>query len=204
MKRFALSLTLGLAALVSAPAVALAGGGDHWMADYDAAVEVAKKEGKNLLVDFTGSDWCGWCIRLNKEVFQHESWETAATKEYVLVALDFPQAEELQAKVPNPKRNRELAEMLGVQGYPTILLMTPSGDVFGRTGYQRGGHGGRAGNPTADPRRLLSHPGRRKHRRAGQIVSYIGEWIHGHPNADRNAIRKWNGGSRANSQSANR
>lgn len=139
MKRFALSLTLGLAALVSTPAVALAGGGDHWMADYDAAVEVAKKEGKNLLVDFTGSDWCGWCIRLNKEVFQHESWETAATKEYVLVALDFPQSEELQAKVPNPKRNRELAEELGVTGYPTILLMTPAGDVFGRTGYQRGG-----------------------------------------------------------------
>ena len=139
MKRLALSLTLGLAALVSTPALALAGGGENWHADYDAAVEVAKKEGKNLLVDFTGSDWCGWCIRLNKEVFDHESWETAATKEYVLVALDFPRAEELKAKVPNPKRNQELAEELGVGGYPTILLMTPDGDVFGRTGYQAGG-----------------------------------------------------------------
>ena len=109
------------------------------MADYDAAVEVAKKEGKNLLVDFTGSDWCGWCIKLNKEVFDHESWETAATKEYVLVALDFPNSAELKAKVPNPKRNDELQDLYGVTGFPTILLMTPAGDVFGRTGYQRGG-----------------------------------------------------------------
>jgi len=137
MKRLAMTLALGLAASVTS--FALPGGGENWMDDYDAAVEVAKKEGKHLLVDFTGSDWCGWCIRLNKEVFSHEAWEAEASKEYVFVALDFPQAEEIKAKVPNPKRNKELGEQFGVKGYPTILLMTATGDVFGRTGYQKGG-----------------------------------------------------------------
>jgi thioredoxin-related protein len=140
MKLFALTVALGFSAMFSTPALAQPTvEGAVWMADYDAAVEVAKKEGKNLLVDFTGSDWCGWCIKLHKEVFAHESWESVATKEYVLVALDFPNGEEAKAKVPNPDRNRELATKYGVGGYPTILLMTPEGDVFGQTGYQAGG-----------------------------------------------------------------
>lgn len=133
-------MTLGLTALVSSTAIASPVVDEGvWMADFDKAVAVAKAEGKNLLVDFTGSDWCGWCKRLHKEVFAHESWETAATKEYVLVALDFPRDEEIKAKVPNPKRNAELSDMYGIQGFPTILLMTPDGDVFGQTGYQEGG-----------------------------------------------------------------
>ena len=113
--------------------------GDVWMADFDAAVAVAKKEGKHLLVDFTGSDWCGWCIRLHEEVFDHAEWESVVTKEYVLVALDFPRNEDAKAKVPNPKRNDELSAKYGVSGFPTILLMTSDGDVFGQTGYQKGG-----------------------------------------------------------------
>ena len=140
MKRFALTLTLGLAAWVANPAIAQPSGDDGvWMADFDAAVAVAKKDGKNLLVDFTGSDWCGWCKRLHKEVFAHEIWETTATKEYVLVALDFPRDEAIKKLVPNPERNAELSEKYGIEGFPTILLMTPDGDVFGRTGYQEGG-----------------------------------------------------------------
>ena len=120
----------------AAPAVI---GDAEWHADYDAAVKLAKEQGKDLLVDFTGSDWCGWCIRLHKEVFAHESFETAASKDYVFVALDFPNSEEAKAKVPNPKRNDELQELHGVRGFPTILLMTADGEVFGRTGYQAGG-----------------------------------------------------------------
>jgi thioredoxin-related protein len=110
-----------------------------WVDDFDKAVEIAKKEKKDLLVDFTGSDWCGWCIRLHKEVFAHDEFLSAARKQYVLVALDFPQGEDAKAKVPNPARNQELAKKYGVQGYPTILLVTPEGDVFGQTGYQPGG-----------------------------------------------------------------
>ena len=111
----------------------------RWFADFDKAVAVAQEEGKDLLVDFTGSDWCGWCIRLHDEVFQHDAWYNEASESYVLVALDFPNGEEAKAKVPNPERNAELRDQYGIRGYPTILLMNVEGEVFGRTGYQAGG-----------------------------------------------------------------
>jgi thioredoxin-related protein len=112
---------------------------ERWIADFDQAAQIAKKEGKDLLVDFTGSDWCGWCIKLHKEVFDFDSFLDAAEKSYVLVALDYPHDEAVKKKVPNPTRNAELAKKYKIGGFPTILLMTADGDVFGRTGYQEGG-----------------------------------------------------------------
>jgi len=111
----------------------------HWVADFDVAVKQAREEGKDLLIDFTGSDWCSWCIKLHDEVFSHEEFMSYATANYVLVALDYPRSDEAKARVPNPDRNRELASQYKVNGFPTVLLMTPDGDVFGRTGYQPGG-----------------------------------------------------------------
>lgn len=125
--------------LLALGAMSPVGDGATWYADYDEAVKVAEAEGKDLLVDFTGSDWCGWCIRLHNEVFQHETFWKAAQEDFVLVALDFPRSEEARAKVPNPGRNNELKTLHGIRGFPTVLLMTPEGDVYGRTGYQRGG-----------------------------------------------------------------
>lgn len=113
--------------------------GPTWFADYDEAAKEAAKSGKDMLVDFTGSDWCGWCIRLHKEVFDLEAFEKGVENEFVLVALDFPRAEEVKAKVPNPDRNNELQQQHGVTGFPTILLMNSAGEVYGRTGYQPGG-----------------------------------------------------------------
>lgn len=134
MIRLIAPIALSSFALVS-PSVA----GEGWVEDYDKAVLLAKEQGKHLLVDFTGSDWCGWCIRLHDEVFSKPEFDGPARKDYVLVSLDFPRDEEILAKVPNPERNRELATQYGVQGYPTVLLMTVEGEVFGRTGYQAGG-----------------------------------------------------------------
>jgi thioredoxin-related protein len=110
-----------------------------WFADFDAAAAAAKEAKKDLLVDFTGSDWCGWCIKLHKEVFDHQAFTSEAGKQFVFVALDFPNSEELKAKVPNPARNQELMQKYGVQGFPTILLMTPEGEAYARTGYRPGG-----------------------------------------------------------------
>jgi thioredoxin-related protein len=110
-----------------------------WYPDFDAAAKAAREAKKNLLVDFTGSDWCTWCIRLHDEVFEREEFLKPIGEHYLLVALDFPQGDEIKAKVPNPKRNEELSQKYGIQVFPTILLMTPDGEVFGRTGYQAGG-----------------------------------------------------------------
>lgn len=123
---------LALSALASA-------GGAQWHADFDVAQKEAQKSGKDLFVDFTGSDWCGWCIRLHKEVFDHEAFDKGVSNDFVLVSLDFPRGDKLKAKVPNPQRNEELQRLHGIEGFPTILLMTAKGEVYGRTGYQKGG-----------------------------------------------------------------
>ncbi|MCC7013807.1 MAG: thioredoxin family protein [Planctomycetes bacterium] len=137
-----MSFSLRAAALSVVGAIALATpalAGEGWIADYDEAVKLAKAEKKDLFVDFTGSDWCIWCKRLDSEVFSTPEFLDEAKKHFVLVALDFPNSEEAKAKVPNPKRNQELSELHGIQGFPTVLLMTADGDVFGQTGYIKGG-----------------------------------------------------------------
>ncbi|MBC8404218.1 MAG: thioredoxin family protein [Planctomycetes bacterium] len=131
-----LAVGLGLSAT---PSLSAQDAEHRWFADFDKAMAVAKDEGKDLLVDFTGSDWCGWCIKLHDEVFKFDEFYNAASKHYVLVALDYPNGEEAKAKVPNPERNQELSGMYGIEGFPTILLINTDGDVFGRTGYQEGG-----------------------------------------------------------------
>lgn len=126
-----------LVALGSAQAAPV--GGDGWIGDFDLAVKQAKAEKKDLLVDFTGSDWCGWCIRLKSEVFDHATFSEAVTKDYVLVSLDYPRSKPAIDKVPNPERNAALQSQYKISGYPTILLMTADGDVYAQTGYQAGG-----------------------------------------------------------------
>ena len=134
------SFRAGAAALALAAApVALAGGGDGWYADFDEAAKAAKEQNKDLFVDFTGSDWCGWCIKLDNEVFSHEVWKEGVKDDYVLVALDYPSGDEAKAKVPNPERNEELKNEYGIRGFPTIMLMTADGEVYGQTGYKDGG-----------------------------------------------------------------
>ncbi|MHC4263245.1 MAG: thioredoxin family protein [Planctomycetota bacterium] len=129
-------LTLALSAVACGPALAL---GDNWYADYDEAMAAAKEQQKDLLVDFTGSDWCGWCIKLDEEVFSTDAFLGGVADQYILVKLDFPRAEEIKAKVPNPERNRELQEQFGVRGFPTIALVNQNGERFAETGYRAGG-----------------------------------------------------------------
>jgi len=128
---------LSLVGSLSLVAPSLASEG--WVADFDEAVKLAKAEKKDLFVDFTGSDWCGWCKKLDAEVFAKEEFLTGAKKSFVLVALDYPRAEAVKAKVPNPERNKQLSEKYEIQGFPTLLLMTAEGEVFGQMGYMPGG-----------------------------------------------------------------
>jgi len=112
-------------------------GGEGWMTDLEAAKAKAKKENKALLVEFSGSDWCHWCKVLNKEVFSKEDFTKEAEKEFVLVELDFPQRKKQSPSVK--AMNEKIAAEHGIRGFPTVLLMTPEGKVFKRTGYQKGG-----------------------------------------------------------------
>jgi thioredoxin-related protein len=108
-----------------------------WRTDFDAAKARAKTEKKLLLVDFTGSDWCGWCIKLKGEVFDKEAFRTEAPKRFVLVELDFPHEKELSKELK--AQNEKLRDEFKVQGYPTVLMLDAEGKLVGRTGYRPDG-----------------------------------------------------------------
>ena len=112
-------------------------GGDAWLTDFDKAKEQAKKDDKAILIDFTGSDWCGWCIKLDQEVFSKQEFLDYAGKKFVLVEIDFPRKEKLSDE--QKKQNEALAKKFGVEGFPTIILTDAKGRKFATTGYQEGG-----------------------------------------------------------------
>lgn len=113
-------------------------GGEGWLTDIDAAKKTAAESKKDLLIDFTGSDWCGWCIKLNDEVFKHDAFKAGVKDSFVLVEIDFPR-EKGKLSEDARKRNTELGEKYAVQGYPTILLCDAEGKPFAATGYEKGG-----------------------------------------------------------------
>jgi thioredoxin-related protein len=113
-------------------------GGEGWTHDFAAAKKQAADEKKDLLVDFTGSDWCGWCIKLNDEVFKHDAFKAGVKDQFVLVELDYPQ-DKSKLSAETIQQNEELQEKYAVDGFPTILLCDAAGKPFAKTGYQEGG-----------------------------------------------------------------
>ena len=109
-----------------------------WGTDYKAALDTAAKENRNVLLDFTGSDWCGWCIRLKKETFDQPAFKDYAAKNLVLVEIDFPQGKTLSPEVK--KQNDALQQQYQVEGFPTLVLLNPQGKVIRQqSGYIPGG-----------------------------------------------------------------
>jgi len=110
----------------------------EWPSDYAAACKQATTEGKDLLIDFTGSDWCTWCIKLEKEVFEQASFGEGVKERYMLVALDYPRDKSLLSEAV-VKQNEALLKKYPIKGYPSILLCDAAGRPYAITGYQPGG-----------------------------------------------------------------
>lgn len=115
-----------------------------WHTDMKKAMEVSKKTKKPMMLFFTGSDWCGWCIRLQKEVLTTPEFAKWAKDNVVLVELDFPRRTPQTPEIR--QQNMELQQTLQVQGYPTVWFVnaTKKGEQFnleklGSTGYVAGG-----------------------------------------------------------------
>ncbi len=132
-----MKIAVAACAIVSGSFFAHAGG-EGWSHDFDASVKEAATENKDMLVDFTGSDWCGWCIKLNKEVFSHDEFKEGVKDGYVLVELDYPK-DKSKLSEETIAQNEKLQEKYSITGFPTILLMDGEGRPFARTGYQAGG-----------------------------------------------------------------
>lgn len=109
----------------------------QWTMDYDAALKLAKSSKQPMVLNFTGSDWCGWCKIMDKNVFAKDEWKKYAAKNAVLVTLDFPRDKSI---VPAAfvSRNNELKKKFGIRGYPTYVIVDSDGStVLGRLGAGR-------------------------------------------------------------------
>jgi protein disulfide-isomerase len=131
MKRIAMGVIVALA-LFRAGAEEL-----QWLTDLSKAEEQAKAEKKVIMLDFTGSDWCGWCIKLNREVFSQADFAKYAKDNLVLVEVDFPHAKKQSEELK--KANQALQEKYKIDGYPTIIVLDAAGKKIGETGYVEGG-----------------------------------------------------------------
>jgi thioredoxin-related protein len=121
------------AMLLAAPSVQAA---DIWLTDLEAAKQQAATENKSVLVLFTGSAWCPACIKLNEKVLSTAEFQTEATKDYVLVKLDF-----VKDVAKSDPKNLKAAQAFGVRSFPSVYLTDAAGKVFGQTGYFPGLNG---------------------------------------------------------------
>ena len=153
-------VTCSVAALVS---TAFAKAPEGWQTDVDAAIALAKKEGKSVMLEFTGSDWCPPCKRLEEEVFSKAEFGPEANKTFVLVRFDFPQTRELPPELA--KQNEEWQTKYGVSGFPTVILVDKDQLPFGVLGFEEGG-------PENYLKRLEDF--RQKRRLIGTNVSSVG------------------------------
>ena len=114
-----------IAAACMAPCFAAEG----WLTDMDAARKEAAEQEKNLMIEFTGSDWCPPCMQLRANVFSKPDFQKEAQKNFVLLELDYPRSKEQSAEVK--AANQKLAEQYGVTGFPTVVFADASGKPFG-------------------------------------------------------------------------
>lgn len=129
MKKHIVTLIALLALIVQVNAAEL-----DWQTDLPKAQAQAKTEKKLVMLDFTGSDWCGWCIKLNKEVFSKPEFVEYAKKNLVAVEVDFPNKKKLSAA--QKQANDALAKKYGIKGYPTIIVLDSEGKKVGELGYK--------------------------------------------------------------------
>jgi len=109
-----------------------------WKTDFQNALALSQKSKKPLLLNFSGSDWCKWCIRLDNEVFKTPEFLTWVKDNLVLCLADLPQDHSTISKAQYEK-NQKLSQKYEVKGFPTILLLNSDGSVFAKTGYVAGG-----------------------------------------------------------------
>jgi len=106
----------------------------RWFDDYPKAVAEAKASNKPLVLFFTGSDWCGWCKKMDKEIFQTQSFVKEAGNTFVFVDVDFPMNKKLPETIV--AQNAALKKKFGITGFPTLIILDAQENFIAETGYR--------------------------------------------------------------------
>ncbi len=109
----------------------------NWQADFEEAKKIASDQNKNIIIVFSGSDWCAPCIRLDKNIWQSDTFKNEAAKEWVLVKANFPRKKANELSKEQTEHNRKLAEKYNIEGsFPLVVILDKSGKVLGKMGFK--------------------------------------------------------------------
>lgn len=109
----------------------------NWQTNFDDAKALAIKENKNIVLVFSGSDWCAPCIKLEKTVWMSDAFQKEATKSWVTYKADFPKKKANQLAPELTEQNNKLAEKYNSGGsFPLVVLLDKNGKVLGMTGFK--------------------------------------------------------------------
>lgn len=109
-----------------------------WVFNFDKAKAIAKKENKTIIMVFQGSDWCAPCIKLDKEIWQTETFKSYVKDHFVMLKLDFPKRKKNALDAEQEKHNNALAEKYNKNGYfPYVVVLDSKGNQLGSTGYKK-------------------------------------------------------------------
>lgn len=108
-----------------------------WQPDFTTAQQVAAEKGQNIVLVFSGSDWCAPCIKLERDVWEQAEFTTAAQGDFVFYKADFPRRKANKLSKEVSERNASLAELYNTAGsFPLVVVLSPEGDLLGQTGYK--------------------------------------------------------------------
>lgn len=109
-----------------------------WQTDFDEAKRLAAEKNRNIILVFQGSDWCGPCIKLEKEIWSTDEFKDYAAAHFVMLKADFPRKKQNALEPEQQARNAKLAEMYNQNGYfPFVVVLDKTGKVLGETGYKK-------------------------------------------------------------------
>jgi len=129
MKKIIVILSILVTSLMSA---------QEWKSNFEEAKELATKESKNIMLVFSGSDWCAPCIKLDRAIWQSEEFAKTYSENWILLKADFPKKKANALTEEQSKANKELAEIYNPEGnFPKVVILNNEGKVLGIMGYEK-------------------------------------------------------------------
>jgi thioredoxin-related protein len=117
--------------------IVVVGFSQDWKYNFEEAKELAKQQDKNIILIFSGSDWCAPCIKLEKNIWQSEAFQKESAENWILVKANFPRKKANQLSEEQSNHNRNLAEKYNIEGsFPLVVLLDNTGKVLGKMGFK--------------------------------------------------------------------
>ena len=109
----------------------------NWNYNFDDAKKQASEQDKNIIIVFSGSDWCAPCIKLDKNIWQSEVFQKEASKEWIIVRADFPRKKANTLSKEQTEHNRMLADKFNQEGsFPLVVILDKNGKLLGKMGFK--------------------------------------------------------------------